>query len=87
MIHKFTDIELAIKIGNAIKNEVGEPEPLTGKCEEWYTEYTKLIDDNINQLQDAFNDDKEMLDKGIDSLETEKTNVECFCRWLQNNKL
>lgn len=76
---KLLEIKIALDIGNRIIQEVGFFPELEGKYKEWYEEYTKKADEDIEYCKR----------EGIDyvDLEFEKVHIECFCRWLQEEKL
>jgi len=73
------DIEIALKIGEYVASKMPTPPELKGKYKEWYEEYTKKADEDIEYCK------REGID--YDDLEFEKLHIECFCRWLQEEKL
>ena len=78
------DMYLALEIGKRLIKDIPKPQELKEIYLQAYKEYIKVIDEDIKEVTSWTKTNTRR--EALEELELEKLHIECFCRFLQENK-
>ena len=85
------EINHILKVGRSIVNQMPPPKPVSPKLQKWIDKYNKeRIKPSISEAKEGLKDnlcDQEDIERYETQCEDELMFIECFCRFLDENKV